>query len=180
MMNARTYALVLSLSLAVGCQERAAPAQETAPATPTATPTGVVEAQPAPLPADSVSAPAADTASDPAAVLRRYYAAINARDYRQAYAQWGADGGASKQTFEVFATGFAQTKRVEATIGKPGRVEGAAGSRYVEVPVEIRAETMGGEAQHFSGFYALRQVVADGATKEQRQWHLYSADLKTR
>ena len=134
-------------------------------------------------PATEGSAPATENSAasdthEAADVLRRYYAAIAARDFRRAYALWDDAGAASGQTFEAFAAGFAETARVEAEVGEPGRVEGAAGSRYVEVPVTIRAATDAGEEQRFEGTYTLRRSVVDGATAEQRRWHLYAADVE--
>jgi hypothetical protein len=116
----------------------------------------------------------------PDVVVRNYYAAIAARDYRRAYAMWGDDGKSSGQTLEQFAAGFARTQTVAVDVGPPGRVEGAAGSRYVDVPVVVRATTQDGENQRFEGTYTLRRVVVDGASPAQRRWHLSSADLARR
>lgn len=126
--------------------------------------------------AEAAAAPD-DPAAEPTEVVRRYYAAIDARDFRRAYRLWGDDGAASGQTFEEFAAGFAETARVEVEIGEAGRVEGAAGSRYVVIPVVILAETTSGEPQRFEGTYTLRRSVVDGASPAQRRWHLYSADV---
>ncbi len=123
-------------------------------------------------PADSESAAAAID------VLRSYYAAIAARDFRRAYGLWEGDGAASGTSFTPFAAGFAHTASVTATFGTPGRIEGAAGSRYVEIPAEIRARTTDGAAQAFFGTYVLRRSVVDGATAAQRHWRLYSARIR--
>jgi hypothetical protein len=112
-------------------------------------------------------------------VIRGYYAAINAKDYRRAYGLWGNGGTASGQSFDSFAAGFARTANVAVEIGDPGRVEGAAGSRYVEIPVVVRATTDDGDSQRFSGSYTLRRSVVDGATAAQRRWHIDSASLET-
>jgi hypothetical protein len=117
------------------------------------------------------------SASAAADVIRRYYAAINARDLRRAYALWSGGSTASGQTFEKFAAGFAHTARTQVEAGKPGRVEPAAGSRYVEVPVVIRAVTDSGEEQRFEGTYVLRRSVVDGASAEERRWQIYSAKI---
>jgi hypothetical protein len=111
-------------------------------------------------------------------VVRRYYAAIAARDFRAAYALWGDSGRASRQSFDDFAAGFRETASVEAEVGAPGRVDPAAGSRYVEVPVVVTARTTAGEAQRFEGSYVLRRSVVDGATPEQRRWHIHSASIR--
>ncbi len=118
-----------------------------------------------------------DAASEPTDVVRRYYAAIAAKDYRRAYEMWGGGGAASGKPYEQFANGFAETASVEARVGQPGRVEGAAGSRYVDVPVTIEATTTSGEHQRFEGSYTLRRTVVEGSTPAQRRWHIYSAHI---
>lgn len=126
------------------------------------------------------AAPSPDSATTAAAaadVVRRYYAAIDAKDYRDAYDLWGDGGRASGQTFSEFRAGFAGTANVAVDIGTPGRIDPAAGSRYVDVPVVVRAVTRGGEPQRFEGKYSLRRTVVDGSTPEQRRWHIYSADV---
>jgi hypothetical protein len=124
-------------------------------------------------------APPADSATAAAAadLIRRYYAAINAREYRRAYELWGDGGKESGQTFEEFRAGFAETASVAVEVGEPGRIEGAAGSRYVEVPVVIRANTTTGETQRFSGSYTLRRAVVEGASPLEMRWHIYSAKI---
>jgi hypothetical protein len=133
-------------------------------------------------PADAGGAttpPSLDSTSAAAAadVIRRYYAAIDAREFRRAYEMWGDGGKDSGLTFEEFAAGFAETAQVEVEVGEPGRVEGAAGSRYVEVPVVIRAVLASGERQRFTGSYTLQRVVVEGAAPAERRWHLYSAKI---
>jgi hypothetical protein len=118
-----------------------------------------------------------DTSAEAVDVLHRYYAAINTGDYRQAYGLWGDGGASSGQTFEAFAAGFEETVRSDVEIGTPGRVEGAAGSQYVEVPVVIQATAQSGAEQRFEGTYTLRRSMVDGAAPEQRRWHIYSASI---
>ena len=118
------------------------------------------------------------TADDAVGVLQAYYAAINARDFAQAYAAWSDGGRSSGQTPEQFAAGFADTARVEAVPGTPGAVDAAAGSRYVEVPVSIVATHRDGSTHRYQGRYVLRRAVVDGATPEQRAWRIASAELR--
>lgn len=114
-------------------------------------------------------------------IVHAYYDAINARNYRKAYELWAGKGEASKQTFEEFRDGFANTASVEIdTSGEPGNLEGAAGSQYVTIPLRITAKTKGGKEQNFGGEYVLRRSMVDGATAEQREWRLYSASIKAR
>lgn len=111
-------------------------------------------------------------------VIRDYYSAIARGDYKQAYSVWQRDGVASKQSFEQFEGGFANTASVAVEVGKPGKLEGAAGSIYIEIPVEISAIATDGTPQHFRGSYVLQRINnVPGSTLEQRQWHLYSAKI---
>jgi hypothetical protein len=117
-------------------------------------------------------------ATDPADVIRRYYDAIGNAQYVTAYALWEGSGRASGQRRGEFASGFAQTERTIASVGDSVRVEGAAGSQYASVPVTVDAVSRGGTREHFTGTYTLRRSMVDGATPEQRTWHIYSAHLQ--
>lgn len=129
---------------------------------------------PAASPADAASTDAAAAV----AVLQQYYTAIDEGDFRAAYALWSDGGASSGQTFDEFAAGYADTESVRVEPGKPGRIEGAAGSRYVVIPVVVHATTSDGARQRFVGGYTLRRSVVDGATTEQRNWRIYSAEVQ--
>ncbi|NDK39206.1 hypothetical protein DT603_10170 [Pseudoxanthomonas gei] len=111
-------------------------------------------------------------------VVVDYYAAINARDYRKAYSLWSGEGAASRQSFENFSGGYANTESVEADVGEATGQEGAAGSRYIMVPVELQARQYNGALHSYRGRFALRAAVADGASEQQRRWHLDSAEMQ--
>ncbi|MBH8565468.1 hypothetical protein I8748_25385 [Nostoc sp. CENA67] len=111
-------------------------------------------------------------------VIRHYYNAINRRDYKSAYEDWSGDGAASQATFEQFKQGFRNTLSSQVKIGKPGRLDGAAGSLYIEIPVSITAKSVNGTIKHFKGSYVLRRVNdVPGSTPKQRMWHIYSAKI---
>ena len=131
-------------------------------------------------PADaSQPMPAAEpTPDDAIAVVRAYYAAIDARQYPRAYALWSGGGSASGQSPEQFAAGFADTTDVVVEPGAPGRLDAAAGSRFIEVPVSVRATRDDGSVHRYAGSYTLRRAVVDGATAEQRAWRIASADIR--
>jgi hypothetical protein len=126
---------------------------------------------------DTIRTGEATDSTDPARVIRDYYDAINRRDFHTAYLLWGDSGRSSGKTLDEFRAGYTGTDSAEVALGAPGRVEGAAGSRYVEVPVTLHAWTHGGGEQQFAGSYVLRRTVVDGATDAQRRWHIYSADI---
>lgn len=153
----------------------APPAGEAAPSRPVAPVAGTDS--PA---SGSASPPAGGDADSAVAVLRAYYAAINARDYPRAYAAWANDGPPGHPTQAEFAKGYAATDSVQLAAGTPGPVEGAAGSRYVSVPVTLHAFERGGRRTDFVGSYTLRRAMVTGAAPESRRWHLYRATLNAR
>lgn len=175
--------LVLPLS---GC--RASSSSASLPRPSVAAPSANASPTPGPTPGEPQRPDAAaptpttvmdDTSAEAAvAVLRAYYDAIAARRYEDAYRLWWNGGRASNQTLDQFRNGFAETISVEATIEPPGRVEGAAGSRYVDVPVTVHARTRRGESQCFTGSYTLRRSEVEGGGEEQRRWHIYSASMR--
>lgn len=182
----RTEAFALAMTLCAGlsaCADRATPVS-TAPA-----PDRTVADTPAVVPATTMPAQEAATQTDQAgsdeatpAAARRvvidYYTAIDARDYAKAYALWSDNGAASGQSYEHFSGGYANTRSVQASVGEPFDEEGAAGSRYIQVPVELKALQQDGSERAYRGRFTLRAVMADGASEEQRHWHLASAEMQ--
>lgn len=112
------------------------------------------------------------------AVVRNYYAAINAGDFNRAYVQWSDGGRSSGQSPDQFANAFAQTAGITAEIGEPGQVQGTSRSRLIEVPVSVTSTRQDGDVRRYRGTYVLRQSVADGGDPEQRAWRIASADLR--
>ena len=173
-------ALALCASLASCTQnqqavEKPAPETTTEPATAPLTPTPIV-AQP--VANSSLAESDAPSAEEARQVVVDYYAAINTRDYKKAYGLWSEDGAASGQSFEHFSGGYANTESVDATVGQAVDQEGAAASRYINVPVELHSKLYNGTTRTYKGRFTLRAVVADGATETQRRWHLASAEMQ--
>lgn len=134
---------------------------------------------PADIPGSAAGPVAAEpSATDAVAVLDTYYAAIAEGNYSRARGLWSAAGESSGQTLPQFAAGFASTVNIAFKPGAPGRVDAAAGSRFVQVPVSIRATQSDGSAHQYVGSYTLRRAVVDGASAEQRAWRISSADIR--
>lgn len=126
-----------------------------------------------------VALPDTSAPSDPADAVRKYYAFLEARDFRRAYAMWGEHGLASKKTYEQFEEGFEHTAHTKVTVTGPVSIQGAAGSSYAEVRVRVEATTDEGRAQQFTGAYVVRRVNdVPGATAEQLRWHFDAARLE--
>ena len=130
------------------------------------------------IPAPSADGPGEPTPGDAVALVRDYYAAINGGNFGRAHGMWSDGGSASGQSLQQFANGFAETTGVSVQIGAPGPVDAGAGSRHIEVPVAFDAKQRDGSVRQFVGAYVLRRTVVDGASAEQRQWRIASADLR--
>jgi hypothetical protein len=133
--------------------------------------------------ADGSSVPADGATQEPSpedavAVLRDYYASINARSFARAYSLWSDGGRSSGQSPQQFADGYAETAGVTVQIATPGAIDAAAGSRFVTIPVAITATRRDGSVHRYDGTFTLRRAVVDGATDEQRAWRIHSADLR--
>lgn len=140
-------------------------------------------AQDAARQADQATAPAGQvppepTPDDAVAVVRDYYAALAAGDFARARALWSEGGAASGHSAQELAAQYAGTAALTVDTGAPGRVDPAAGSRYIKVPVNITRTLADGGVQRSTGIVALRRSVVDGASAEQRAWRIAWAELR--
>jgi len=125
-------------------------------------------------------APFAETSAQGAAnVVQTYYALVESGRYADAYKLWSDGGKASGKSAAGFADSFKAFKSYHANIGAPGGMEGAAGSSYVEVPVQLYGRKADGSDFHELRTATLRRVNdVPGSTAEQRKWHIVSIDPK--
>src|SRR3546814_14584662 len=83
-------------------------------------------------------------------------------------------------TFDEFKESFSKYQEYHANIGAPGRIEGAAGSLYVEVPVQVYGGLITGEEFNMLGSVQLRRVHdVPASTPEQPQCHIAASNVKT-
>lgn len=124
----------------------------------------------------------AESAQGAANVVQTYYALIGEKKYRQAWALWSDGGRASGMSADAFAASFDKYSEYRANIGAPGRIDAGAGQRYVTVPVQVYGRLkQGGRPFNLRGSITLHRTAdIDGATPEQRSWHIRSADLPAR
>ena len=171
--------VAFTLLLAGGCsQEVAAPPANEANQSDTQAPLNPpAPGMPGGLPDDRTSL--AEGPIDPksaqgaAQVLQHYFALLEAGKATEAGTLWSASG-----TPAEFASRLAQYREVHANIGAPGDPEGAAGSIYVDVPVQLYGRLRDGEEFSARGSMTLRRVNdVPGSTDEQRRWHIYRADF---
>ena len=113
-----------------------------------------------------------ESAQGAADVVQTYYALLESGRQADARRLW-ADGGEAAGPAEPFAAGLAAYSEYHAQIGAPGRIEGAAGSLFVEVPVVLYGRLKSGQAFSRKASVTLRRVNdVPGASAEQRKWHI--------
>lgn len=167
----------------------AAPSTPVAAATPvqpadaaTDTPDAAPAPTPTPLPETVAEAPFTPQSAQGAAnVVQTYFALIEAGEYRKARRLWSSDGQASGMSPAAFAQSYAKYAEYHATVGAPGRIDAGAGQRYVTVPVKTYGTLKTGKPFQMEGSVTLHRTGdIDGATAEQKSWHISASDLKPR
>ena len=112
------------------------------------------------------------------AVLKDYFRLVGERIFVEAHKLWTTG---SELSDGAFAASFDPYRDYRGIITGSGRMEGAAGSSYFEVPVEVTGRLKSGERFRQTGTFTLRRVNdVPGATPEQLQWRIYKTDLKPR
>lgn len=127
-----------------------------------------------------VAVPAEEESIDPkspqgaAQVVQGYYGLLEERRFDEAQDLWNEQGAIGSEEDEAFARRFRNFSEIHANVGAPGQVEGAAGSLYVVVPVQV----YGRLAANGKPWYRLRQVTlrrandVPGSSKADRRWHI--------
>ncbi len=111
--------------------------------------------------------------------VERYASLLNQGKYGEAFELWSNGGKASGMSRQAFIDSFAKYSEVHAMVGAPFDMEGAAGSSYVKVPLQLYGRLKAGGTFNMIGPVTLRRVNdVPGATPEQLQWHITKADLK--
>ena len=180
-------ALALTLLLGAACTKQGPPpapvANDTAPISDPAPAPASNDAQaplnpPAPgepggLPDDR--SPISEGKIDPRSaqgagqVLQHYFALAEQGKFAAANEYW-SDGA---QPLDL-----SKYREIPGNIGAPGGMEGAAGSSYVDIPVQLYGRTKDGKEFNSRGTMTLRRVNdVPGSTAEQRAWHIYKAEF---
>ena len=101
-------------------------------------------------------------------VVQSLGALIEQRKFGEAERLWGDSKAAS-----AFTNRFDDYREIHAQVGKPGSMEGAAGSIYITVPVSLYGTTSTGAPFKCGGEATLRRVNdVPGSTASQRRWHI--------
>ncbi|MGE5562350.1 MAG: hypothetical protein ACM3ZV_03485 [Bacillota bacterium] len=170
-----TCALLAALSACGPQHQQEAPAANEsaptipAPSAPPAVTNNAGEAEPT-APAQAPANPAVDPKSTQAAlnIAQKFADLLNQRKFDEAYMLLGPNGPSRSE----FLGMWGQFDSLTVKVGKPGQQEGAAGSIYLSVPLEVSGVGHG-EGIRGSDTLVLRRVNdVPGSTEQQRQWHI--------
>jgi hypothetical protein len=107
-------------------------------------------------------------------VVQHYGALIEQGRWSESWKLW-SDAQAAK----AFDRNWRDDAEVHMEIGKPGDMEGAAGSSYVSVPAIFYGKTNAGQAFRRGATVILRRVNdVPGSTEAQRRWHIERVEWK--
>jgi hypothetical protein len=107
-------------------------------------------------------------------VVQHYGALIEQGRWTESWELW-TDPPAAKQ----FDRNWRNASEVHMEIGKPGDMEGAAGSSYITVPAVFYGKTKPAGSFRRAADVILRRVNdVPGSTEAQRRWHIERIELK--
>lgn len=117
---------------------------------------------------------ASESGEDAADVVRHYYALIESGNYEKAWLlRWESKGPGRDR----FVAGFGPYAEYHATVGTPTDIQGAAGSLYVDVPVQLYGRRKDGRPFGSAGTITLRRVNdVPGSTEAERRWRIYTRE----
>ncbi|WP_022682508.1 hypothetical protein [Sphingobium bisphenolivorans] len=145
------------------------PLNPPAPGTP-----GGLPVQPVPAVSEEQIDP--KTAQGAAEVVQGYYGLLEEKRFNDAQDLWNDNSAVGAEEDVRFAARFRGFKEIHANVGAPGEIEGAAGSLFVTVPVQV----YGRIAADGKPWYRLRQVTlrrandVPGSSEADRRWHIES------
>ena len=173
----RFFLLLCFLACACGSSEPPPPAGEPEREAVSAAPPRPLEppapGEPGGLPDDRTSVSearfTAESAQGAANVLQTYYALIEAGKYAAAFRLREPSKGV---TLDRFAASFDRFSEYHANVGAPSEPQGAAGSLYVEVPVQLYGRLKDGRPFSNAGTVTLRR--SNNVPGGSREWRIYT------
>lgn len=109
-----------------------------------------------------------------AQIVQGYYGLLEEQRFGEAQKLWNETLAPATESGADFAARFGGFSEIHANVGAPGMAEGAAGSVFITVPVQVYARVK----PTGQPFYALRTVTlrrvndVPGSTTAQRRWHI--------
>ncbi len=115
----------------------------------------------------------AKSAQGAANVAQTYFALVEQSRFGEARSLW-----LDREAADAFESIVRSCREFHSQIGAPGEIEGAAGSLYVEIPIQPYGRLRSGPAFAVPGKIILSRVNdVPGASPEQREWHIRTIEM---
>lgn len=156
-MNAAAFSVMIALAL-TSCTS-GAEVKEVADSVPTANTAGSVSAE-------------------PVATAQHYFDLLEAGDFDQAYEMWAPETRTYKGGRDLFESSMLVYQSFNGETVGDARVEGAAGTLYAEVPVQMSGARRGESFTNVGLMTLQRCNDVPGCSEEERRWRLRSIDIE--
>lgn len=130
--------------------------------------------------ADAIGDKADETASDPVAISERYFQHLETGAFDRAYAMWASDTSTHEGGSERFGTSMLVYQSFDGEATGAARMEGAAGTRYAEVPIRVSGTRRGEPFSHEGTMTLKRCNDVPGCSAQALQWQIESIILEQR
>jgi hypothetical protein len=171
-MRLERYALAGIAAALCGCSpsqsQRSRPASRNSPEPTQASQFQVIETPPPP-PISAIDPKSSEAAQQ---LVRGLVYLLNRRRFDEAYMLLGP-GAPPRSDFD---RQFAALSGLSVTMGAPGDQEGAAGSIYLSVPVQVSGRLNGDKTDRSMTVILRRVNDVPGSTDAQRHWHIDRID----
>lgn len=128
------------------------------------------------------SIPTTDTtesvSTSPVAVAQHYFDLLAAGDFDQAYEMWAPATPTRKGGRDLFESSMLAYQSFDGETQGDARVEGAAGTLYAEVPVQMTGARRGEPFTNVGLMKLQRCNDVPGCSVEDRRWRLRSIDIE--
>jgi hypothetical protein len=115
----------------------------------------------------------ARSAQGAANLAQTYFALVEQSKFAEARSLW-----LDRAAADAFERIVRSCREFHSQIGAPGGIEGAAGSLYVEIPIQPYGRLKSGTAFAVPGKIVLSRVNdVPGSTAGQRQWHIRAIEM---
>ncbi|GED22732.1 hypothetical protein [Halomonas halmophila] len=121
-----------------------------------------------------------NAATDPVSTSKRYFRHLEKGAFDQAFAMWSPDSPVHEGGNERFRQSMLAYQSFDGKATGAARMEGAAGTLYAEVPIQVSGAHRGQPFTHQGTMTLKRCNGVPGCSAQERQWQIASIILEQR
>ncbi|NNC23548.1 hypothetical protein HKX42_06830 [Salinisphaera sp. USBA-960] len=117
-----------------------------------------------------------NTAHDPVSVAQRYFRRLEAGDFDRAYEMWAPTSSTREGGRDLFEKSMLAYQAFDGETTGDARTEGAAGTLYAEVPIQVSGKRRGESFSHPGTMTLKRCNDVPGCSEQARHWRIHAID----